>query len=64
MVAPHAFGQQLLIDPRADYLRRYPRVTVEWLLHDRRPEFISESIDCAIQVGELIDPGVVAIKLG
>lgn len=64
VVAPHAFGQQLLVHPLADYLRRYPRVTVEWLLHDRRPEFISESIDCAIQVGELIDPGVVAIKLG
>lgn len=64
VVAPHAFGQQLLVEPLADYLRRCPRVTVEWLLHDRRPEFISESIDCAIQVGELIDPGVVAIKLG
>ena len=36
VVAPHAFGQQLLVGPLADYLRRYPRVSVEWLLHDRR----------------------------
>lgn len=63
VVAPHAFGQQLLIGPLADYLRRHPRVSVEWLLHDRRPDFIAEGVDCAIQVGEVNDLGVVAIKL-
>ncbi len=63
VIAPHAFGQQLLVGPLADYLRRYPQVSVEWLLHDRRPDFIAEGIDCAIQVGDVIDPGVVAIKL-
>ena len=64
VVAPHAFGQQLLVGPLAAYLRRYPRVSVEWLLHDRRPDFIAEGVDCAIQVGEVNDLGVVAIKLG
>lgn len=63
VVVPHAFGQQLLVTPVADYLARYPRVSVEWLLHDRRPDFIAEGIDCAIQVGEVTDLGVVAIKL-
>ncbi|HIV71678.1 MAG TPA: LysR family transcriptional regulator [Candidatus Aquabacterium excrementipullorum] len=63
VVAPHALGQDLLIPPLADYLRAFPRVSVDWLLHDRRPDFIAEDIDCAIQVGEVTDPSVVAIKL-
>ena len=63
VVAPHAFGQQQLVAPLAEYLARYPRVNVEWLLHDRRPDFIAEGIDCAIQVGQVDDQGAIAIKL-
>jgi DNA-binding transcriptional LysR family regulator len=63
VVAPHALGQRLLVGPLADYLRAYPRVSVEWLLHDRRPDFIAEGVDCAIQVGEVTDTMAVAIKL-
>jgi DNA-binding transcriptional LysR family regulator len=63
IVAPHAFGQQQLIEPLSDFLLRHPRVSVEWLLHDRTPDFIAENIDCAIRVGEVSDPSVIAIKL-
>jgi len=63
VVAPHAFGQQVLVTPLAGFLRRYPRVSVEWLLHDRRPDFVAEAVDCAIQVGEVNEPGLVALKL-
>jgi DNA-binding transcriptional LysR family regulator len=63
VLVPHAFGQDHLIAPLAAYLRRYPKVAVEWLLHDRRPDFIAEGIDCAIQVGEVDNPSVVAIHL-
>lgn len=63
VVAPHAFGQERFVGPLADYLRRHPRVTVDWLLHDDVQDFIAAGIDCAIQVGEVHDPGVVAIKL-
>jgi DNA-binding transcriptional LysR family regulator len=63
VIAPHAFGQQQLVVPLAEYLRRYPHVNVEWLLHDRRPDFISEGIDCAVQVGQVDDQGAVAIRL-
>lgn len=64
VVAPHAFGQQQLVLPLAEYLKRYPKMAVEWLLHDRTPDFIAEGIDCAIRVGEIDDPSVVAIRLG
>ncbi|SPA02496.1 Regulatory protein, LysR:LysR, substrate-binding [Cupriavidus taiwanensis] len=63
VVVPHAFGQQVLVGPLADYLRQYPQVAVEWLLHDRTPDFIAEAIDCAIHVGEVHEPGLVAVRL-
>lgn len=62
--APHAFGQDQLIAPLGEYLRQYPNVSAEWVLHDRRPDFTAEGIDCAIQVGIIEDPSVVAIRLG
>ena len=63
VVVPHAFGQQQLVAPLAGFLQRYPRVSVEWLLHDGEPNFIADGIDCAIRVGEVTDPSVVAIRL-
>ncbi|RYE90077.1 MAG: LysR family transcriptional regulator, partial [Myxococcales bacterium] len=64
VVAPHAFGQEQLVAPLVDYLRRYPRMSVEWLLHDRTPDFSAEAVDCAIRVGEVSDPSVVALRIG
>ncbi|MQY51741.1 LysR family transcriptional regulator [Rhodocyclus tenuis] len=66
VVAPHAFGQERLVRPLAEYLRRYPRMSVEWLLHDDSAieDFIAAGIDCAIQVGEVTDSSLVAIRLG
>lgn len=65
VVAPHAFGQDRFIQPLADYLRRYPQVNVEWLLYDdvAISDFVAKGIDCAIQVGEITDSSLVAIKL-
>lgn len=60
---PHAFGQHLLVEPLTRFLNDNPRVNVEWMLQDRMPDFIAEGIDCAILVGEVRDPGVIAIKL-
>ncbi|ADU71068.1 LysR family transcriptional regulator [Pantoea sp. At-9b] len=61
--APHAFGQDQLVAPLVDYLQRYPRLNVEWMLNDRTPDFVAENVDCAIQVGAPTDPSVVAILL-
>lgn len=63
VVVPHAFGQSQLVAPLADYLNRYPQVSVEWLLHDRQPDFVAEGIDCAIQVGTVDLPSVVAVQI-
>jgi DNA-binding transcriptional LysR family regulator len=63
VLVPHAFGQQHLVTLCVDYLRRFPRVTIDWLLHDRQPDFIADGIDCAIHVGALDDPSLVAVRL-
>jgi DNA-binding transcriptional LysR family regulator len=61
VLVPHAFGQDQMIAPLQDYLQRYPKMTIEWMLSDRRPDFIAEGIDCAVHVGALTDPSVVAL---
>jgi len=63
VVVPHAFGQQQLVEPLADYLRRHGQVSVEWLLHDGVLDFVADGIDCAIHVGPVDDQSVVALQL-
>ncbi|GLU32073.1 LysR family transcriptional regulator [Trinickia caryophylli] len=63
VAAPHAFGQERFVGPLATFLRRYPRVSVEWLLYDEVNDFIGDGIDCAIRAGEPTDPSVVAVRL-
>ena len=63
VVAPHAFGQDQLIGPLAEFLREHPGVSVEWSLHDRVPDFVSDGVDCALRVGTVEDPNLVAIRI-
>jgi len=63
VLVPSVFGQQQLIPPLVEFMGRYPGVSVEWLLHDRMPDFIAEAIDCAVRIGVVDVPGLVAIRL-
>jgi DNA-binding transcriptional LysR family regulator len=63
VLVPHAFGQEQLIGPLAQFMRSHPKIIVEWLLQDRTADFISEGIDCGIHVGKVTDPSMVVIKL-
>lgn len=63
VLVPHAFGQDQMVGLVADYLRRHAHIRVEWLLQDRRPDFVAEGIDCAVQVGTVDDPAVVSVRL-
>ncbi|MDA7414854.1 LysR family transcriptional regulator [Xenophilus arseniciresistens] len=63
VVVPHAFGQSQLVAPLVAFLQAQPEVDVEWLLEDQPVDFVGQGIDCAIQVGEVQDPAVVAIRL-
>jgi DNA-binding transcriptional LysR family regulator len=63
VVAPHAFGQDRLVKPVTEYLRRYPKTTVEWRLHDGPLRLVEDGIDCVIRVGALDGESVVARKI-
>lgn len=60
VVVPHAFGQDQLVGPLSAFLARHPQVSVEWLLYDQAPDFVGRNIDCAIHVGAVDDPNVIA----
>lgn len=64
VVAPHIFGQQQFVEPLAAFMNKYPKVRVDWLLHDRMPDLIAENVDCALRVGLVTDPSVIALRLG
>lgn len=61
--APHAFGRDQLLQPLLQYLRDWPALSVDWQLNDRPPDFLSEALDCAIHVGAVDNPNVVALQL-
>jgi DNA-binding transcriptional LysR family regulator len=63
IVVPHAFGQDQLVAPLLAFLGRYPKLSVEWLLHRHRPDFIAEGVDCEIRLGSVEDPSMVAVLL-
>ncbi|WP_039058077.1 LysR family transcriptional regulator [Enterobacter sp. Bisph1] len=61
--APHAFGQEQLLVPLAEFLERHPQLSVEWMLNDKHVDFLSANIDCAIRVGAEVDPATVSVLL-
>ncbi len=63
VVAPHAFGQEQLVRPVVEYLRRWPAMTVEWQLHDGPVRLVEDGIDCVIRVGALQSESLVARKI-
>ncbi|MFM2484955.1 LysR family transcriptional regulator [Celerinatantimonas yamalensis] len=58
--APHAFGKEQLLEPLLSYLAHHPNMRIDWQLHDKTPNFIADNIDCAIHLGPVTEPNVVA----
>jgi DNA-binding transcriptional LysR family regulator len=63
VLVPSVFGQQQLLPPLVNLLSRFPALSVEWLLQDRMPDFTAEGVDCAVRIGPVHEPGLVAIRL-
>lgn len=61
--APHAFGQDQLLQPLTAFLQRYPQLSVEWMLNDKSVDFLGDNLDCAIRVGAEVDPATVSVLL-
>ncbi|AUN97356.1 LysR family transcriptional regulator [Bacteriovorax stolpii] len=60
---PQALGIGKFNDVLSSYLKNHPQVDIEWILSDKSPDFISENLDCAIKVGNIDDPSLIAVKI-
>ncbi|MBR0755202.1 LysR family transcriptional regulator [Bradyrhizobium jicamae] len=61
--SPSLMGRLVIAPLLADFLRRYPALSVDLLLVDRAVDMVEEDIHLAIRVGRLRDSQLVARKL-
>ena len=64
LTAPVELGSSVLPQLILAYTTKYPKVSVEVILTDRRVELLAENIDLAIRAGELRDSTLIGKKLG
>lgn len=64
LAMPLLFGQQLLTPILLDYLNAYPDVQIVADYLDRVPNLHEEGVDVAVQVGNLPDSSLFALKVG
>jgi DNA-binding transcriptional LysR family regulator len=61
--APSLIGRLLIAPLLAEFLRRYPSLSVDLLLIDRAVDMVEEDIHLALRIGHLPDSQLVARKL-
>ncbi|MFZ6649624.1 LysR family transcriptional regulator [Undibacterium sp. TJN25] len=61
--APVSFGSQWLAPAMADFLGRYPEISLDLNLNDRVVDLVDEGYDAAVRIGVLEDSGLVARPL-
>ncbi|MFN7352870.1 MAG: LysR substrate-binding domain-containing protein [Burkholderiales bacterium] len=59
-----AAGRHVIAPALADFLQRYPDITVDLGCTDRPVDLISEGVDCVIRGGNIFDEFLVARRLG
>jgi len=64
VTAPALFGRMYVMPHVAEYLQRYPDITVSTLLLDRVVNLLEEGMDVGIRIGELPDSALRAIHVG
>ncbi|MFJ2684778.1 LysR family transcriptional regulator [Pseudomonas sp. NPDC087342] len=58
-----SFGQAQLADAMADYVKRYPGVSIDMQMIDRTVNLVDERIDLAIRTSNDLDPNLIARRL-
>ena len=64
VVSSVSFGITYLAAVTADYLARYPDVSIDMILNDRMVDLIEEGFDVAVRIGHLADSSLIARRLG
>ncbi len=60
---PHALGIGKFNHILINYLKAFRDVDIEWILNDKSIDFTTENLDCAIKVGNIDDPSLIAVKI-
>jgi DNA-binding transcriptional LysR family regulator len=63
ITAPISFAAEHIAPYLPEFLKRYPDLTMEFILRDEMLDIVGESIDLAIRIAELNDSSLVARKL-
>lgn len=58
-----SIGQHIVAPHLAEFLSRYPDITIEHIVTNRRVDLISEEFDLAIRIGALEDSSLISKKL-
>jgi DNA-binding transcriptional LysR family regulator len=59
-----AVGAMLIVPALAGFYRDFPEVQIELGTGNRRSDLVAEGIDCAIRVGAIDEPSIVARRIG
>ncbi len=61
--APVSLGNQQLGDIIGHFLERYPELSIDIQLNDRKVDIIDEGFDVALRIGSMVDSNLVARRL-
>jgi len=61
---PPLGGQNFIIPALGGFFAQYPDVRLDLRFSDRPVDLNAEGVDCVVRVGDLRDPGLVAIRIG
>lgn len=64
ITASSIFAEYRLTEPLAEFLLAYPGVTLDLQIVDRTTNLAEDAIDLALRVTNVLDPGVIARRLG
>lgn len=59
-----AFGRLMVVPRLAPLLARHPGLSVELVMSDAAADLVQEGLDATFRIGQLIDPAVVARRVG
>ncbi|MGH8853126.1 MAG: LysR substrate-binding domain-containing protein, partial [Telluria sp.] len=61
---PTGLSSEILIPALPAFFERYPDITLELGSTDRPVDLVEEGVDCAVRGGELLDPNLIARRIG
>jgi LysR family transcriptional regulator for bpeEF and oprC len=61
---PTGLASEILIPALPAFFERYPDITLELGSTDRPVDLVEEGVDCAVRGGELVDPNLIARRIG